>query len=695
MSDPDSTSPIRREDRDDGIVVLTFDTPDSGANVFNAATLDALAAHLESISGTSGIRGLVFTSAKPSIFIAGADLRALADADEGALATMTETGQRLFNRIAALPFPSAAAIHGACLGGGLELALACDWRVASPDRATKIGLPETQLGILPAWGGSTRLPRLVGLPKAVDLILGGKQLAGKHARKLGVVDDNSPRERLVERAVQLIGRGKRKPSRHWLTNHRLGAAIIRDVAGARSAKKTRGNYPAIEKALVVVTRSVGRSLEDSLKAEREAVLELARGPVAKELIRIFFLQENAKKFHHAPGVEAHPVERTAVIGAGVMGAGIAQWVSARGLPVILQDIDPARVAVGMKSVAKVYAGAVKRHLFSPGEAKQLAGLIAPAAHPVPLKRVDLVIEAAVERMDIKKQIFADLCARCPDDTVLATNTSALPIADLAKGEGVTHPERILGIHFFNPVHQMKLVEIVITDTTSEAAVETALAFVRRIGKLPVVVRDSPGFLVNRILMPYLIEAGRLFERGVDPQAMDDAMLDFGMPMGPIRLLDEVGLDVALHVAETMTEAFGDRFAIPASLAALVEKGHTGRKAGRGFYVYGGKKTPPNPEALALQKGGGDHGALAERLALLMVNEGFRVLEEGVAGSADDIDFAMILGTGFAPFRGGPMTWADSLGLGTVREKLTRLAETEGESFAPASLLSDAANPAKP
>ncbi len=692
MSDTDSLSLIRREDRDDGIVVLIFDAPGSGANIFNAATLAALDSHLESISGSSGIRGLVFTSAKPTIFIAGADLKALSEAKEPELAAMTETGQRIFNRIADFPFPTAAAIHGACLGGGLELALACDWRVASPDRATKIGLPETQLGILPAWGGSTRLPRLIGLPKAVDLILGGKQLAGKHAKKLGVVDDNAPRERIVERAVQLIRQGKRKLDRHRLTNNRLAATIIRDVAGARSAKKTRGNYPAIEKALDVVTRGVGRSREESLKAEREAVLELARGPVAKELIRVFFLQENARKFHHAPGVEPCSIERAAVIGAGVMGAGIAQWVSARGIPVILQDIDPSRVAAGMKSVAKVYEGAVKRHLFTPGEAKQLGGLISPAANPVPLKRVDLVIEAAVERMDIKKRIFADLCSRTSEETVLATNTSALPISDLAKAEGVTHPERILGIHFFNPVHQMKLVEIVVTDTTSDIAVETALAFVRRIGKLPVVVKDSPGFLVNRILMPYLIEAGRLFERGIDPKRMDDAMLDFGMPMGPIRLLDEVGLDVALHVAETMTEAFGERFAIPQSLATLVEKGHTGRKAGRGFYLYDGKKTTPNPEAITLRKGDeGDHASLAERLALLMVNEGFRVLEEGVTESADDIDFAMILGTGFAPFRGGPMTWANSLGLGTVREKLKRLADTEGEAFAPAGLLSNAAN----
>ncbi len=690
-------SPMRRETREDGVVVLTFDAPDSSANIFDAATLDELERQVDVIAGESGVRGVIFASAKPGVFVAGADLKSLAKADPETLAASVDTGQRIFNKIASLKCPTVAAIHGACLGGGYELALACDWRVASPDRATRIGLPETQLGILPAWGGSTRLPRLIGLPKALDLIVGGKQLAPKHARKLGLVDDVSPRERLVDRALQFIARGKRKPSRHPMTNHRLGAVVIRDIAEARAAKKTRGNYPAIEKAIRVVTRGVSRSLADSLRAEREAVVELAETGAAKQLIRVFFLQENAKKFHHHPEARSRAVERTAVIGAGVMGAGIAQWVSARGLPVILQDIDPARVAAGMKAVAKVYAGAVKRRLFSPAEARHLADRIAPAATPVPLGDVDLVVEAAVERLDIKKQIFADLCARSSADTVLATNTSAMPISELATAEGVTHPGRIVGIHFFNPVHQMKLVEIVVTDTTSAETVETALAFVRRIGKLPVVVKDSPGFLVNRILMPYLIEAGRLFERGLDPRTIDDAMLDFGMPMGPIRLLDEVGLDVALHVAETMIGAFGERFEVPPVIRALVEKGQVGRKSGKGFYRHEGGRVTPNPDALEARAGGDDpprleRSVIAERLALLMVNEGFRVLEEGIADSADDIDFAMILGTGFAPFRGGPMAWANSLGLAMVREKLVRLAEAEGGgAYAPAGLLQNAAN----
>lgn len=696
MSDSSSDPSVRRETREDGIVVLTFDAPNSSANIFDAKTLADLESQIDVIAAESGTRGVIFVSAKAAIFIAGADLNTLAKADAAALSASVEAGQRIFQKIAGLNCPTVAAIHGACLGGGFELALACDWRVASLDRATKIGLPETQLGILPAWGGSTRLPRLIGLPKALDLILSGKQLAPKHAKKLGVIDDLAPRERIVGRALQMIAKGRRKPSRHLMTNNRLTATIIRDVVGARMAKKTRGNYPAIETALDVATRGVSRSEENSLKAERDAVVELAQTDAAKQLIRVFFLQEHAKKFHHAPGVSGRSVEKTAVIGAGVMGAGIAQWVSARGIPVILQDIDATRVAVGMKAVAKVYGGAVRRRLFSPAEARHLADHISPAATPVPLQDVDLVVEAAVERLDIKKKIFADLCARSSAETVLATNTSALPISELAKAEGITHPERIVGIHFFNPVHQMKLVEIVVTETSSEETIETALAFVRRIGKLPVVVKDSPGFLVNRILMPYLIEAGRLFESGLDAEKIDDAMLDFGMPMGPMRLLDEVGLDVALHVAETMIDAFGERFAVPPALTALVEKGMIGRKSGAGYYRYEGKKVTPNPAAAAArvrpESRHLERAVIAERLALLMVNEGFRVLEEGVADSADDIDFAMILGTGFAPFRGGPMTWANSLGLSMVREKLVRLSETEGEeTYRPAGLLQNAAN----
>ncbi|MCP5539577.1 MAG: enoyl-CoA hydratase/isomerase family protein [Akkermansiaceae bacterium] len=692
---PDPTPSLTLHRRDDGIAELVFDRAGSAANIFDMPALDELDRHLETIENDASLRGLIVRSAKPAIFIAGADIKSLARETGDALEAFIGKGQRVFQRLADLKIPTAAAIHGACLGGGFEIALACDWRVASLSDATRIGLPETMLGILPAWGGSTRLPRLIGLPKALDLILAGKQVPPKLAKKLGLVDGLAPVERIVDLATGLLGKGKAVRKTPWLTNNPVSAAVIRAAAGRKIRAQTRGHYPAQLAALNVVSRAGSGPLAESLGREREEVLKLARTDAAKNLIRIFLLQENAKKTRPHPTAEARKVGRTAVIGAGVMGAGIAQWLAARGLPVVLRDLDDARLGAGMATIGKLFREGVKRRVFTPVEAMRASDLISPSAAPVPMDRVDLVIEAAVENLEIKKKIFADLSSRVSPETVLATNTSALPIGEIGHGDGVTHPERLVGVHFFNPVHRMKLVEIVVTEATSPGTIETALAFVRAIGKLPVVVKDSPGFVVNRILMPYLIEAGRLFERGVDPVAIDEAMLDFGMPMGPLRLLDEVGLDVASHVAATMGAAFGDRFAMPAVLAKLVEKGHLGRKSGRGFFEHRGKKTAPNAEALALRgEAAGDapdRPAIAERLALLMANESFRVLEEGVAASADDIDFAMILGTGFAPFRGGPVTWANTVGLPVVREKLAALGETEGELFAPSKLLNGAAD----
>lgn len=652
---------VRLETSEDGIAVITFDHPDKSANIFDIQTLVELEKQVDAVS-TSLARGVIFISAKPSIFIAGADLNTLGTAKGEELRDLIEKGQMIFTKIAALEMPTVAAIHGACLGGGFELALACDTRIASSDKATKIGLPETMLGIIPAWGGSTRLPRLIGVPQSLNLILAGKQLAPKHALKLGVVDKVVPKETLREQAEKILAKGKPKRKNHFLTNNPLSSAVIRMISRKKVLQKTRGNYPAQEAAIDVVTRAGYGRIVESLKREVEAVLKLADTPATANLMRIFHLQENAKKFRYDESVDTASlpkIESTAVIGAGVMGSGIAQWFAARGFPTILRDIDPARVAAGMQSVSKLFYGAVKKRIFTKHEAQRKMDLIAASATPVPLDHCDLVVEAAVENLEIKKKIFADLCERSSDQTILATNTSALPITELCTAEGVTHPGRIVGVHFFNPVSRMKLVEVVVTEHTSPETVESVLRFVRKIGKLPVVVKDSPGFLVNRILMPYLIEAGVLVDQGYSPKVIDEAMLNFGMPMGPIRLLDEIGLDVAAHVADTMSDAFGDRFAVPGVLTNMVEAGNLGKKSGRGFYTYNGKAEPtldPGPAGSDRM----NEAQIAERLAGLMVAEAKLCLEEGVAASADDVDFAMILGTGFAPFRGGPLTYAESV-----------------------------------
>jgi 3-hydroxyacyl-CoA dehydrogenase/enoyl-CoA hydratase/3-hydroxybutyryl-CoA epimerase len=641
----------------ENLAVITFDHPDKSANVFDEATLDEL--HL-AISAVECLNpdGLLFVSSKPSIFIAGADLDSLADANEERLEHLIMKGQDAFQRIADLPMPTAAAIHGACVGGGLELALACDLRIASNDRSTKLGLPETMLGILPAWGGSTRLPRLIGLPKALNAILSGKSYAASHAKNLGIVDAVVPAERLLDAGAKLLRRSPVSRKRHFATNNFVSAAAIRFFTRRRVLEKSRGNYPALLEAIEVVSRGASGSNAKSLEREKDGLLRLSGTSETRNLMRLFRLQERAKKLRYTSSTQLadlDPIERTAVIGAGVMGAGIAQWLSSREVPVILRDIDRTRVAAGMESVRKLFGSAVKKRILTRHEAMLRMDLIQPSAEAVSLKRCDLVIEAAVEDLAVKKKIFADLCKRSGDETILATNTSALPISELCTAEGITHPERIVGLHFFNPVSRMKLVEVVITDHTSPEVIERVLAFVREIGKLPVVVKDSPGFLVNRILMPYLIEAGHLVVREYDPAFIDEAMLDFGMPMGPLRLLDEVGLDVAGHVAVTMHEAFGDRFKLPECIHKLTKEDHFGRKSGRGFYRYEkGKAIGESPKRAFY--GAMTREELANHLAGLMVEESERCLAEGIARDAEDIDLAMVLGTGFAPFRGGPLAW---------------------------------------
>jgi 3-hydroxyacyl-CoA dehydrogenase/enoyl-CoA hydratase/3-hydroxybutyryl-CoA epimerase len=710
---------LRRMVRDDGICVLTLDRPGSSANIFDRRTLAELDAELDLIAGMPGLQGLILTSAKRSIFVAGADLTMLgADAAPDDVRELIDLGQAVMNRLAALPIPTAAAIHGAAVGGGCELCLACDYRVASPDRATRIGLPETQLGILPAWGGSTRLPRLVGLPRALEIILAGKTLAAKPARKCGLVDELAPAEYLVEAAARMVRGGKVRLPRHPLLNHRLVAGAIAARTRSRLLKKTRGHYPAVLKALEVVTKGLSRSLPQSLALEREAMVELARTDACHNLVRVFFLQERAKKlvvtgagpsaapngkkraFAEPNGTLRQPsvpcptpplaIARTAVIGSGVMGAGIAQWLSARQLPVILRDLNTDQVARGMAAITRIYQDGARRHAFTPLEMRQGLDRIFPAPTEVPLRHVDLVIEAAVEKLELKRAIFQRLDESAGDNTLLATNTSALPISELAAG--TRRPDRVLGLHFFNPVHRMQLVEIVAARQTSPETLQRALRFVQQIGKLPVIVKDSPGFLVNRILMPYLVEAGNLFEAGASVRDLDEAMLDFGMPMGPMCLLDEVGIDVALHVANTLAAHYRDRMVVPGVLNRMVQTGLLGRKSGRGFYLHAKGKSPvPNPEVAT--KLPTQHStlktlpsALQRRMVLLMINEAARCLEEQIVAEPADVDFAMIMGTGFAPFRGGPLRYADNLGAAALVDAMDSLVKEGALHFAPCRLL---------
>lgn len=687
-----TASMIRRQIGDDHICVLTFDRPESGANIFDGATLAELSQHLDFIENDGSLGGLIITSAKKSIFIAGADLKTLLQqAQSGDMRAFIAKGQRIFNRLAALKIPTIAAIHGACAGGGYEVTLACDYRIASDDPATRIGLPETTLGLIPAWGGCTRLPRLIGAEKAAEVILNGKLYSAQEALKLGLVDEIAPRDQLIDAARKKLAQGKRKPS--------AAAKPEKEIPAPRA----RGN-PAPARALEIVNGTFSISPDESLRLELDTIVDLGKTEASQNLIRNFFLAEKYKKGTSRTSPEK--VVHAAVIGAGVMGSGIAQWLSSRGVTVILRDIAREKIDGGLANIEKTYADAVKRGLMTEEKAKQGRARICGSTAPMELRDVQFVIEAASEKIDVKKEIFRELAMEAGPKTIVATNTSALPVSALA--DVTVSPEHVIGLHFFNPVSRMKLVELVIAKETSEETRDRSLAFVRQIGKVPVIVRDSPGFLVNRVLFPYLLDAAELFESGVDAKRIDHALVEWGMPMGPLRLIDEIGVDITIDIGNTLEKAYRKRDHVPIILLWLRDHQMLGRKTGAGFYKYEGKTQTLNDSLVKWRRGlhGELEGAggpnippdkhrdprlrfneekLTHRLILLMVNEAARCVEEKVVDSPEDADYGMILGTGFAPFRGGPLRYAEHLGLNKVVDELERLARKE-EKFLPCEIL---------
>ena len=687
---------IRRGTNDDHICVLTFDRPDSGANIFDAATLDDLNEHLDAVDKDASLRGLIIASAKKSIFVAGADLKTLLEAAKtGEMREFIEPGQQVFNRLADLKIPTVAAIHGASAGGGYEVALACDYRVASDAPATRIGLPETSLGLLPAWGGCTRLPRLIGAEKAAEVILKGKLYSAQEALKIGLVDEIAPGDQLLNRAREKLRAGKRKME---------GRAPSTPGSQEVAPPKQSGN-PALERAYEIISKTLSISPDESLRLELAGIVELGKTESTQNLIRNFFLAEKYKK-----GTSRTPSEKivhAAVIGAGVMGSGVAQWLSSRGVTVILRDVARELIDRGLANVEKIYGDAVKRGLMSEEKAKQGRARICGSTAPMELRDVQFVIEATSEKMEIKKEVFRELAMEAGPKTIVATNTSALPVSELA--DVTVSPEHVIGLHFFNPVSRMKLVEVVIAKQTSDETRDRSLGFVRQMGKVPVIVRDSPGFLVNRVLFPYLLDAAELFESGVDAERIDSALVEWGMPMGPLRLIDEIGVDITIDIGKTLEKACGQRDHVAAVLLWLRDQQMLGRKTGAGFYKYEGKRQTPNDSLVEWRRGsvvagganpgrvavspGPEQGSsppatdvdLPHRLIFLMVNEAARCVEEGVVDSPEDADYGMILGTGFAPFRGGPLRFAEHFGIKRAVDELERLARTE-EKFTPCEIL---------
>ena len=687
----------------DGLATLTFDDPGRPVNVFTRHALDELEGRIDELSRRRDLPCLVLLSAKRGNFIAGADVDEIAGVSDPVEAeAASRLGQRLFAAWEALPFPTIAAIQGSCFGGGTELALASDHILVSDGDGVRIALPEVRLGILPAWGGCTRLPRRVGLQAALDMILGGGTVSPRKALRIGLADALMPDAsfgHLVREYAARVADGNQPSGRDstslkelLLERNPVGRKVIFDQARKQVLKKTSGNYPAPLRALEVVRVGLEQGPRAGFDAEARAVAELAVGKVSKNLLHVFRLTEEVKK--RTPDAASAGVGSVAVVGAGTMGGGIAQLVAYEaGVPVRMKDLDAGALGQGMAHASRLFEQLVDKRRLTRPRALETMALLRPTLDYSGFARCDLVVEAIVERLEVKQRVFAELADVAGEETILASNTSSLSI-DAIAGE-LRRPDRVVGMHFFNPVHKMPLVEVVQGRRTGAETVRSVAAFSRRLGKTPIVVGDSPGFLVNRLLMFSLGEALALLEDGVPIETLDSTMKGWGMPMGPVELTDEVGLDVAVHVAGVVAGAFPDRLRIPDWLPRMVDDGRLGTKAGRGFYRYKGRRRQEaDPEVYPLlglsPRPGASSEDVVDRIALPMVNEAARCLAEGIVGSAADVDLAMILGTGFPPFRGGLCRWADASGLEQMIDRLKRLATGVGPRFAPAAALEDVA-----
>ncbi len=690
----------------DRLATLTFDAPGRAVNVFDRAVLEELEAVIQDLAGKGGEIGcLVLLSGKPKGFIAGADLDLIAGVTDRAEAEAgSRYGQRLFAGWEKLPFPTVAAIHGACMGGGTELALASTYRVASDDDRTRIGLPEVQLGILPGWGGCTRLPRLVSLPEALDVILAGKSVRARKAQKIGLIDALLPSAgflgQLRDYALERLDRRRPAPETGikelLLSRNPVGRKLVFDQARKSVLDRTGGHYPAPLRALEAVRAGLEDGREAGFEAEARGVADLAVSGIAKNLIHVFRLNEAAKKAPGVAGAAPREVREAAVLGAGAMGGGIAQLVAHEAdVPVRLKDIRPEALAAGMSTAAGLFDKLVERRRLSRADAARKLALISPTLDYSGFGNADLVIEAIVEKLGVKQAVLAEVAAEVSAEATIATNTSALSIDAVARD--VPRPERVAGMHFFNPVHKMPLVEVIDGPRTSDEALATVFAFAQRLGKVPVRVKDGPGFLVNRLLGFYSAEALWLLEEGYRIEDVDRAIHGWGMPMGPLALSDEVGNDVAIEVAHTLHAAFGDRLPLPAWIDRSIEAGRLGKKAGRGFYRWEeGRRKGPDPEVyaeLGLEPRIDEPDAryLVERCVLRMVDEAARCLDEGLIADAGQVDLAMIMGTGFPPFRGGVCRWADSYGPARAVATLERFAKAVGPRYEPGEALRVAAS----
>jgi len=660
----------RPELRDDRVVVLTFDRADSSVNTLAREVLEELEQLVERIA-IEKPKGVVVISGKTSGFVAGADIAEFKTYHErGTVFESIRYGQNVFQKLAELPCPTVAAIHGFCMGGGTELSLACRYRVASTDDSTRIGLPEVKLGIYPGWGGSVRLPPLVGAPAAFDMMLTGRALSASNARAIGLIDKTCEPAVLLDTALALLKRGVKRPLKQrltgWATNwwpvrQALAPMLVKQV----SRKARKAHYPA-PFALIETWRRSGGPVESRLVSEAKSVAKLAGTPTAQNLVRVYFLQERLKGL----GGKSHDIKHVHVVGAGVMGGDIAAWSALRGFETTLQDRSLEQIQPAIARAHTFYEKKLKREDKRAAAIARLNADVDGAG----VAKADLVIEAIFENLDAKRALYAKVEENLPANSLLTSNTSSIPLTDL-RAE-LKRPAQFAGLHFFNPVSMMPLVEIVRHDGMDAETERRLAAFCRAIDKLPVPVAGTPGFLVNRILMPYLLEAMTLYSEGVPGPVIDKAALAFGMPMGPIELADTVGLDVAASVGKIMAEFLN--LPIPSGLDGLLASGKRGRKDGQGFYTWenGRAKKPEVPKDYKAPED------LTDRLVLAFVNEAVACLHEGVVADADLLDAGVIFGTGFAPFRGGPIQYVRSEGAAKLKARLEQLAGRHGPRFNP-------------
>ncbi len=669
------------------VATITLGGAEERAITLTPVRLTSFIEALQEVKG-SGVTGLVIRAPSIDSFCVGADIsliQSVTEVERGA--ALAAEGQGAYDLLEDLPFITVAAIGGPCVGGGCEMVLACTYRIMTDAPSSAIGLPETKLGILPGFGGTYRMPRVVGLPKALDIILAGKTLKAQQAYKASLVDEVVSSDTLFARAEE-IARGQKPPKRkkvrlmdRILSSNPVGRSIVKKQAKRALLKQTKGFYPAPVSALDVTVEGLGRNRENSLAVEAEALGKLIITPESKALVHLFFLTEAAKGLGKAARKEISDLHAL-VIGAGTMGAGIAGSLAKSNHQVIVKDTSDASLQRGKDHTTKELGKL--RHLSSFERAAILNRIDWLQFASPTMNRVGVVIEAVFEDMNLKKQIFADIAGRVHPDSILASNTSSLSVTEMASA--VPNPERFIGMHFFNPVEKMPLVEIIRGERTSEGTIAKVAALTTEIGKFPIVVRDVPGFLINRILIPYLNEAVYLMMEGFSIEEIDRAALAFGMPMGPVRLLDEVGLDVAAHVSKIMVNGYGERMAVPDFAEKLVALDRKGRKNGAGFYTYQGKESTPwggLAQALDLPSKPKKHLSqqqIADRLILHLVNEAMKCLNEGVAGddrelAKKQIDLGTVMGIGFPPFRGGVIYHAEREGLDSIRERLVAL---EGE-----------------